>query len=121
MKKYVLLINLFVILIALLYGVLSGSIGYNFNKKQEGERFYIALNIMFKNEMVSQNIGFRYSDLKFFLKGKIEDYRNFVLNRGYIEVNKDIYCKDGNLITMYTYTSNIELKYEYDSKQCKFN
>lgn len=121
MKKYVLLINLSVILVSLLYGVLSGNISYNFNKKQEGERFYIALNILFKNEIVSKNIGFRYSTLKFLLRGKVEDYKKFVFNRGYVEVYKDIYCKDGNLITISTYTSNIELRYEYDSQQCKFN
>ena len=118
-NKY--LISLFIIIYLgiLAYGVLSGGIAKNYTKKQEGERLYTALSIQFKDKIQYQNIDFRYVKISLHLLGELRDYKDFVSKRGYSEIRENIYCKNGNLITLHHNFPNIEFHYEYDSSVCK--
>lgn len=118
-NKY--LISLFIIIYLgiLAYGVLSGGIAKNYTKKQEGERLYTALSIQFKDKIQYQNIDFRYVKISLHLLGELRDYKDFVSKRGYSEIRENIYCKNGNLITLHHNFPNIEFQYEYDSSVCK--
>ena len=118
-NKY--LISLFIIIYLgiLAYGVLSGGIAKNYTKKQEGERLYTALSIQFKDKIQYQNVDFRYVKISLHLLGELRDYKDFVSKRGYSEIRENIYCKNGNLITLHHNFPNIEFHYEYDSSVCK--
>lgn len=118
-NKY--LISLFIIIYLgiLAYGVLSGGIAKNYTKKQEGERLYTALSIQFKDKIQYQNVDFRYVKISLHLLGELRDYKDFVSKRGYSEIRENIYCKNGNLITLHHNFPNIEFQYEYDSSVCK--
>ncbi|OOF59099.1 hypothetical protein [Rodentibacter myodis] len=120
MKKKLFIVNLFIIIASVLYGIFSGSIGYNYTKKQEGERLYMVLNVQFKDKILYQDIGFRYINLKFRLLGELQIYKDFVSKRGYSEMGENVYCKNENLITLHNNTATtIEFLYEYDSPLCK--
>ena len=118
-NKY--LISLFIIIYLgiLAYGVLSGGISKNYTRKQEGERLYTALSIQFKDKIQYQNIDFRYIKVSLHLLGELMDYKDFVSKRGYSEIRENVYCKNGNLITLHHNFPNIEFQYEYDSSVCK--
>ena len=118
-NKY--LISLFIIIYLgiLAYGVLSGGISKNYTRKQEGERLYTALNLQFKDKIQYQNVDFRYIKISLYLLGELRDYKDFVSKRGYSEIRENVYCKDGNLITLHHNFPNIEFQYEYDSSVCK--
>ena len=118
-NKY--LISLFIIIYLgiLAYGVLSGGISKNYTGKQEGERLYTALNLQFKDKIQYQNVDFRYVKVSLHLLGELSDYKDFVSKRGYSEIRENVYCKNGNLITLHHNFPNIEFKYEYDSSVCK--
>ena len=118
-NKY--LISLFIIIYfgILAYGVLSGGISKNYTRKQEGERLYTALNLQFKDKIQYQNVDFRYVKISLHLLGELRDYKDFVSKRGYSKIRENVYCKDGNLITLHHNFSNIEFQYEYDSSVCK--
>ena len=118
-NKY--LISLFIIIYLgiLAYGVLSGGISKNYTRKQEGERLYTALNLQFKDKIQYQNVDFRYVKISLYLLGELRDYKDFVSKRGYSEIKENVYCKDGNLITLHHNFPNIEFQYEYDSSVCK--
>ena len=118
-NKY--LISLFIIIYLgiLAYGVLSGGISKNYTRKQEGERLYTALNLQFKDKIQYQNVDFRYVKISLYLLGELRDYKDFVSKRGYSEIRENVYCKDGNLITLHHNFPNIEFQYEYDSSVCK--
>jgi len=49
----------------------------------------------------------------------LSDYKDFVSKRGYSEIRENVYCKNGNLITLHHNFPNIEFHYEYDSSVCK--
>lgn len=119
-NKY--LISLFIIIYLgiLAYGVLSGEISKNYTRKQEGERLYTALNLQFKDKIQYQNVDFRYVKVSLNLLGELNDYKDFVSKRGYSEIRENVYCKNGNLITLHHNFPNIEFKYEYDSSVCKW-
>ncbi|MBS7202776.1 MAG: hypothetical protein KH029_01190 [Haemophilus parainfluenzae] len=118
-NKY--LISLFIIIYLgiLAYGVLSGGISKNYTRKQEGERLYTALNLQFKDKIQYQNVDFRYVKISLRLLGELRDYKDFVSKRGYSEIRENVYCKNGNLITLHHNFPNIEFQYEYDSSVCK--
>ena len=118
-NKY--LISLFIIIYLgiLAYGVLSGEISKNYTRKQEGERLYMALNLQFKDKIQYQNVDFRYVKVSLNLLGELNDYKDFVSKRGYSEIRENVYCKNGNLITLHHNFPNIEFQYEYDSSVCK--
>ena len=118
-NKY--LISLFIIIYLgiLAYGVLSGGISKNYTRKQEGERLYTALNLQFKDKIQYQNVDFRYIKISLYLLGELRDYKDFVSKRGYSKIRENVYCKDGNLITLHHNFPNIEFQYEYDSSVCK--
>ena len=118
-NKY--LISLFIIIYLgiLAYGVLSGGISKNYTGKQEGERLYTALNLQFKDKIQYQNVDFRYVKVSLHLLGELSDYKDFVSKRGYSEIRENVYCKNGNLITLHHNFPNIEFQYEYDSSVCK--
>ena len=118
-NKY--LISLFIIIYLgiLAYGVLSGGISKNYTRKQEGERLYTALNLQFKDKIQYQNVDFRYIKISLYLLGELRDYKDFVSKRGYSEIRENVYCKNGNLITLHHNFPNIEFQYEYDSSVCK--
>ena len=118
-NKY--LISLFIIIYLgiLAYGILSGGISKNYTRKQEGERLYTALNLQFKDKIQYQNVDFRYVKISLYLLGELRDYKDFVSKRGYSEIKENVYCKDGNLITLHHNFPNIEFQYEYDSSVCK--
>ena len=118
-NKY--LISLFIIIYLgiLAYGVLSGGISKNYTRKQEGERLYTAINLQFKDKIQYQNVDFRYIKISLYLLGELRDYKDFVSKRGYSEIRENVYCKNGNLITLHHNFPNIEFKYEYDSSVCK--
>ena len=118
-NKY--LISLFIIIYLgiLAYGVLSGGISKNYTRKQEGERLYTALNLQFKDKIQYQNVDFRYVKISLYLLGELRDYKDFVSKRGYSEIRENVYCKNGNLITLHHNFPNIEFQYEYDSSVCK--
>mgnify|MGYP006943584482 CR=1 FL=1 len=118
-NKY--LISLFIIIYIgiLVYGVLSGGLSQNYTRKQEGERLYNALSIQFKDKIKYQNIDFRYIKVSLYLLGELRDYKDFVSKRGYSEIKENVYCKNGNLITLHHNFLNIEFQYEYDSSVCK--
>ena len=118
-NKY--LISLFIIIYLgiLAYGVLSGGISKNYTRKQEGERLYTAINLQFKDKIQYQNVDFRYVKISLYLLGELRDYKDFVSKRGYSEIRENVYCKNGNLITLHHNFPNIEFKYEYDSSVCK--
>lgn len=107
-----------VFFMTLIYGIVSGNISKNYKRKQEGKRLYIALNIQFKNEVLYQDIGFRYFTFRLYLGGALENYREFISKRGYVEVDYNVYCKNKNLIHLYQGDENIELKYEHESNVC---
>ena len=118
-NKY--LISLFIIIYfgILAYGVLSGGISKNYTRKQEGERLYTALNLQFKDKILYQNVDFRYVKISLHLLGELRDYKDFVSKRGYSKIRENVYCKNGNLITLHHNFPNIEFQYEYDSSVCK--
>ena len=118
-NKY--LISLFIIIYfgILAYGVLSGGISKNYTRKQEGERLYTAINLQFKDKIQYQNVDFRYIKISLYLLGELRDYKDFVSKRGYSEIRENVYCKNGNLITLHHNFPNIEFQYEYDSSVCK--
>ena len=118
-NKY--LISLFIIIYLgiLAYGVLSGGISKNYTRKQEGERIYTAINLQFKDKIQYQNVDFRYIKISLYLLGELRDYKDFVSKRGYSEIRENVYCKNGNLITLHHNFPNIEFQYEYDSSVCK--
>ena len=118
-NKY--LISLFIIIYLgiLAYGVLSGGISKNYTRKQEGERLYTALNLQFKDKIQYQNVDFRYVKISLHLLGELRDYKDFVSKRGYSKIRENVYCKNGNLITLHHKFPNIEFQYEYDSSVCK--
>ena len=118
-NKY--LISLFIIIYLgiLAYGVLSGGISKNYTRKQEGQRLYTAINLQFKDKIQYQNVDFRYVKVSLHLLGELSDYKDFVSKRGYSEIRENVYCKNGNLITLHHNFPNIEFKYEYDSSVCK--
>lgn len=118
-NKY--LISLFIIIYLgiLAYGVLSGGISKNYTGKQEGERLYTAINLQFKDKIQYQNVDFRYIKISLYLLGELRDYKDFVSKRGYSEIRENVYCKNGNLITLHHNFPNIEFQYEYDSSVCK--
>ena len=118
-NKY--LISLFIIIYLgiLAYGVLSGGISKNYTRKQEGERLYTAINLQFKDKIQYQNVDFRYTKISLYLLGELRDYKDFVSKRGYSEIRENVYCKNGNLITLHHNFPNIEFQYEYDSSVCK--
>ena len=118
-NKY--LISLFIIIYLgiLAYGVLSGGISKNYTRKQEGERLYTAINLQFKDKIQYQNVEFRYIKISLYLLGELRDYKDFVSKRGYSEIRENVYCKNGNLITLHHNFPNIEFQYEYDSSVCK--
>ena len=118
-NKY--LISLFIIIYLgiLAYGVLSGGISKNYTRKQEGERLYTAINLQFKDKIQYQNVDFRYIKISLYLLGELRDYKDFVSKRGYSEIRENVYCKNGNLITLHHNFPNIEFQYEYDSSVCK--
>ena len=118
-NKY--LISLFIIIYLgiLAYGVLSGGISKNYTRKQEGERLYTAINLQFKDKIQYQNVDFRYIKISLYLLGQLRDYKDFVSKRGYSEIRENVYCKNGNLITLHHNFPNIEFQYEYDSSVCK--
>ena len=118
-NKY--LISLFIIIYLgiLAYGVLSGGISKNYTRKQEGERLYTAINLQFKDQLQYQNVDFRYVKVSLHLLGELSDYKDFVSKRGYSEIRENVYCKNGNLITLHHNFPNIEFHYEYDSSVCK--
>ena len=118
-NKY--LISLFIIIYLgiLAYGVLSGGISKNYTTKQEGERLYTAINLQFKDKIQYQNVDFRYVKVSLHLLGELSDYKDFVSKRGYSEIRENVYCKNGNLITLHHNFPNIEFQYEYDSSVCK--
>ena len=118
-NKY--LISLFIIIYLgiLAYGVLSGGISKNYARKQEGESLYTALNLQFKDKIQYQNVDFRYVKISLHLLGELRDYKDFVSKRGYSKIRENVYCKDGNLITLHHNFPNIEFQYEYDSSVCK--
>lgn len=118
-NKY--LISLFIIIYLgiLAYGVLSGGISKNYTRKQEGERLYTALNLQFKDKIQYKNVDFRYVKVSLYLLGELRDYKDFVSKRGYSEIRENVYCKNGNLITLHHNFPNIEFQYEYDSSVCK--
>ena len=118
-NKY--LISLFIIIYLgiLAYGVLSGGISKNYTRKQEGERLYTAINLQFKDKIQYQNGDFRYIKISLYLLGELRDYKDFVSKRGYSEIRENVYCKNGNLITLHHNFPNIEFQYEYDSSVCK--
>lgn len=118
-NKY--LISLFIIIYLgiLAYGVLSGGISKNYTRKQEGERLYTAINLQFKDKIQYQNVDFRYIKISLYLLGEVRDYKDFVSKRGYSEIRENVYCKNGNLITLHHNFPNIEFQYEYDSSVCK--
>ena len=118
-NKY--LISLFIIIYLgiLAYGVLSGGISKNYTRKQEGERLYTAINLQFKDKIKYQNVDFRYIKISLYLLGELRDYKDFVSKRGYSEIRENVYCKNGNLITLHHNFPNIEFQYEYDSSVCK--
>ena len=103
----------------LAYGVLSGGISKNYTRKQEGERLYTAINLQFKDKIQYQNVDFRYIKISLYLLGELRDYKDFVSKRGYSEIRENVYCKNGNLITLHHNFPNIEFQYEYDSSVCK--
>lgn len=117
-NKY--LISLFIIIYLgiLAYGVLSGGISKNYTRKQEGERLYTAINLQFKDKIQYQNVDFRYIKISLYLLGELRDYKDFVSKRGYSEIRENVYCKNGNLITLHHNFPNIEFQYEYDSSVC---
>ena len=118
-NKY--LISLFIIIYLgiLASGVLSGGISKNYTRKQEGERLYTAINLQFKDKIQYQNVDFRYIKISLYLLGELRDYKDFVSKRGYSEIRENVYCKNGNLITLHHNFPNIEFQYEYDSSVCK--
>ena len=118
-NKY--LISLFIIIYLgiLAYGVLSGGISKNYTRKQEGERLYTAINLQFKDKIQYQNVDFRYIKISLYLLGELRDYKDFVSKRGYSEIRENVYCKNGNLITLHHNFPNIEFQYVYDSSVCK--
>ena len=118
-NKY--LISLFIIIYLgiLAYGVLSGGISKNYTRKQEGERLYTAINLQFKGKIQYQNVDFRYVKVSLHLLGELSDYKDFVSKRGYSEIRENVYCKNGNLITLHHNFPNIEFQYEYDYSVCK--
>ncbi len=118
-NKY--LISLFIIIYLgiLAYGVLSGGISKNYTRKKEGERLYTALNLQFKDKIQYKNVDFRYVKVSLHLLGELKDYKDFVSKRGYSEIRENVYCKNGNLITLHPNFPNIEFQYEYDSSVCK--
>ena len=118
-NKY--LISLFIIIYLgiLAYGVLLGGISKNYTRKQEGERLYTALNLQFKDKIQYKNVDFRYVKVSLHLLGELKDYKDFVSKRGYSEIRENVYCKNGNLITLHHNFPNIEFQYEYDSSVCK--
>ena len=118
-NKY--LISLFIIIYLgiLAYGVLSGGISKNYTRKQEGDRLYTAINLQFKDKIQYQNVDFRYIKISLYLLGELRDYKDFVSKRGYSEIRENVYCKNGNLITLHHNFPNIEFQYEYDSSVCK--
>ena len=118
-NKY--LISLFIIIYLgiLAYGVLSGGISKNYTRKQEGERLYTAINLQFKDKIQYQNVDSRYIKISLYLLGELRDYKDFVSKRGYSEIRENVYCKNGNLITLHHNFPNIEFQYEYDSSVCK--
>ena len=118
-NKY--LISLFIIIYLgiLAYGVLSGGISKNYTRKQEGERLYTAINLQFKDKIQYQNVDFRYIKISLYLLGELRDYKDFVSKRGYSEIRENVYCKNGNLITLHHNFPNIEFQYEYDSSVCE--
>ena len=118
-NKY--LISLFIIIYLgiLAYGVLSVGISKNYTRKQEGERLYTAINLQFKDKIQYQNVDFRYIKISLYLLGELRDYKDFVSKRGYSEIRENVYCKNGNLITLHHNFPNIEFQYEYDSSVCK--
>lgn len=118
-NKY--LISLFIIIYLgiLAYGVLSGGISKNYTRKQEGERLYTAINLQFKDKIQYQNVDFRYIKISLYLLGELRDYKDFVSKRGYSEIRENVYCKNGNLITLHHNFPNIEFQYEFDSSVCK--
>ena len=118
-NKY--LISLFIIIYLgiLAYGVLSGGISKNYTRKQEGERLYTAINLQFKDKIQYQNVDFRNVKVSLHLLGELSDYKDFVSKRGYSEIRENVYCKNGNLITLHHNFPNIEFHYEYDSSVCK--
>lgn len=118
-NKY--LISLFIIIYLgiLAYGFLSGGISKNYTRKQEGERLYTALNLQFEDKIQYQNVDFRYIKISLYLLGELRDYKDFVSKRGYSEIRENVYCKNGNLITLHHNFPNIEFQYEYDSSVCK--
>ena len=119
-NKY--LISLFIIIYLgiLAYGVLTGGISKNYTRKQEGERLYTAINLQFKDKIQYQNVDFRYIKISLYLLGELRDYKDFVSKRGYSEIRENVYCKNGNLITLHHNFPNIEFQYEYDSSVCKW-
>ena len=73
----------------------------------------------FKDKIQYQNVDFRYIKISLYLLGELRDYKDFVSKRGYSEIRENVYCKNGNLITLHHNFPNIEFQYEYDSSVCK--
>ena len=118
-NKYLISLFIIIYLRILAYGVLSGGISKNYTRKQEGERLYTAINLQFKDKIQYQNVDFRYIKISLYLLGELRDYKDFVSKRGYSEIRENVYCKNGNLITLHHNFPNIEFQYEYDSSVCK--
>ena len=118
-NKYLITLFIIIYLGILASGVLSGGISKNYTRKQEGERLYTAINLQFKDKIQYQNVDFRYIKISLYLLGELRDYKDFVSKRGYSEIRENVYCKNGNLITLHHNFPNIEFQYEYDSSVCK--
>lgn len=117
MNRIFFIFNFILLFSALLYGCLSGNIAKNIEKEKEGQRILVKIYNNFPNVILEKSL-FRYIDIDLVLKGNKNEYFEFFVKDGYIPIDNDTLCKNGNSIKLSNVFDNVNLSYRYNSKIC---